>query len=264
LIFTVLCTDVCDYIDWQCDLLEYTWNRAGQSGELLRLVTCPAGTRLPRHQHATVVRVEPQPERYRGYKPMERFFALEQWLHRERPQGTVLFLDPDVVFRRAIRGEAEPGAPRAQLWVDYSPASSQTQAATWPMLIHTRDLEQLLPQWIALTAAIHTATHRWESEMYALVAAAASTRLTFSLEAIGAFVGWPDEQVGEAPLVHYCQDVVDRNGTLLWSKRVYQPWNRIAGADRARHGYCRDLLALLDEYAAVRTGAGSSTGPSLI
>jgi hypothetical protein len=159
LIVTVLCTDVCDYIDWQCDLLEYTWNRAGQSGELLRLI-----------------------------------------------------LDPDVVFRRTIRGEAEPGAPRAQLWVDYSPASSQTQAATWPMLIHTRDLEQLLPQWIALTAAIHTATHRWESDMYALVAAAASTRLTFSLEAIGAFVGWPDEQVGEAPLVHYCQDVVDRNG----------------------------------------------------
>ncbi len=39
LIYSVICTDVNDYIDWQCELLDYSWARAGQPGELVRLVS---------------------------------------------------------------------------------------------------------------------------------------------------------------------------------------------------------------------------------
>jgi hypothetical protein len=236
LIYTVVSTDVNPYIDWQCELLEYTWRRAAQPGELIRIVTCTGDVPLPRHRHARPVRMTPHQSAH-DYKPFER------------PEGTVLVVDPDVVFRRAIAGEASRGAPRAQLWVDYTPVSPRTQAATWPMLIHTADLEGLLPRWISFTAAIHRATHRWESDMHALVSAAAASGLTFSLEAIAAFVGWPDQVVGECPLVHYCQDVVSVDGEVLWTKRSYRPWARVPGAGRARHGYCRDLLALVDEYA---------------
>lgn len=250
MIYSVICTDVNDSIGWQCDLLEYTWKRAKQPGELLRLVTCPEGVLLPQHRHARVLRIAPQPALTHGYKAFERLFALEHWLRRERPEGTVLILDPDSVFRRAITGEARPGAPRAQLWVDYRCETELTQAATWPMLIHTQDLEALLPRWIAFTSAIYKATHRWESDMNGLVAAAAAGGLRFSLDTIGAFVGWPDELVGEAPVVHYCQNVLDRDGEVLWSKRTYQPWAAVTGAERVRHGYCHDLLALINEYAA--------------
>jgi hypothetical protein len=135
LIHTVVCTDVNHSVDWQCRLLEYTWKRAAQSGELLRLVTCAPDVTLPSHTHARVCRMDPQPEQTMGYKAFERLFALEQWLERERPRGTVLILDPDCVFRRAIHHPVEAGAPRAQHWVDYRCASDLTQAATWPMLI---------------------------------------------------------------------------------------------------------------------------------
>jgi hypothetical protein len=253
LIYSVICTDVNDSIGWQCDLLEYTWKRAGQPGELVRLVTCPEGAILPRHYHARVLRAVAQPALTLGYKAFERLFALEHWLRHERPEGTVLILDPDCVFRRAITGDVKPGAPRAQRWVDYRCETELTQAATWPMLIHTRDLEALLPHWISFTSAIYGATHRWESDMTGLVAAAAVRGLRFSLDAIGAFVGWPDELVGEAPIVHYCQNVLADDGELLWSKRTYQPWAPVTGAEQARHGYCRDLLALLNEYAAKRS-----------
>src|SRR5689334_11577333 len=101
MIYSVVCTDLTAYIGWQCDLLEYTWKRAAQPGKLLRLVTCGVGNPLPRHRYATVLRVDRRPELDRGYKPFERLFALEQWLSREQPQGTVLVIDPDVVFRKA-------------------------------------------------------------------------------------------------------------------------------------------------------------------
>ena len=254
MIYSVVCTDLDPSVGWQCELLEYTWKRAGQPGELLRLVTCPPEAALPRHSHARVVRVAPEPERTRTYKAFERLFALEAWLDGERPDGTVLVLDPDCVFRRAITQEVEPGAPRAQHWVDYRSRTDVVQAATWPMLVHTRDLAALLPRWIAFVGAIHAATHRWESDMYALVAAAAG-RLRFSLDAIGVYVGWSGELADEAPIVHYCQDVVDGDGGLLWSKKTYRPWSPVPGAERARHAYCRDLLRLLNEYALRRRNA---------
>jgi len=252
LIHTVVCTDVNRSVDWQCRLLEYTWKRAAQSGELLRLVTCAADVTLPSHTHARVCRVDPQPGQTMGYKAFERLFALQQWLERERPRGTVLILDPDCVFRRAIDQPVEAGTPRAQHWVDYRCESELTQAATWPMLIDAGDLQALLPSWISFTAAVYRATHRWESDMYALVSAASVGGLRFSLDAVGAYVGWPDELVGQAPIVHYCQDVVDDEGRTIWAKRSYRPWDAVPNASRAKLAYCRDLLSLVNEHALLQ------------
>ncbi len=252
MIYTVVCTDLNESVDWQCRLLEYTWKRAGQPGTLLRLVSCPEGADLPRHPHAEVRRVEPATHRTMGYRAFERLFALEQWLRADRPHGTVLVLDPDCVFLHPICDLVAPGTPRGQHWVDMTPASDAVQPVTWPMLIDAADLEALLPSWISFTAALYQTTHRWESDMYALVSAAAAMELRFSLAAVGAFVGWPDEQVGGAPIVHYCQEVLDSQGRLLWSKRSYRPWDAVANPNRAKHHYCRDLLALVNEYAALR------------
>jgi hypothetical protein len=251
MIYAVVCTDVNDYVDWQCEFLEYSWKRAGQSGELIRLVTCSDNTPLPRHRHARVVRMAAPSERTGGYLAFERLFVLQDWLRLEQPQGTVLILDPDCAFRGRIEKEAQPGAPIAQHWVDHR-AKPPLQAATWPALIHTGDLERLLPGWINFTGAIHASVGRWESDMFGFVTAAAVLGMRFSLDTVAAFINWPDEVVGEAPIVHYCQDVVSAGGEVLWSKRAYRPWGDVPGVEEAKHSYCRDLLAILNEYAALR------------
>lgn len=288
MIYSVVCTNVNDYVNWQCELLEYSWKRAKQPGSLLRLVSCPQDVPLPEHRHARVVRVGPPRRRARRYVAYERLFALRDWLHREQPVGSVLILDPDCVFRRPIEEEVAARAPRAQLWVDFDTTGrvwtyrrrpwskkrgvidtlytidpARLQAATWPALLHARDLERILPAWIEATGVIRAATGRWASDMLGFVIAAAESGLRFSLDAIGAFVNWPDELVGEAPIVHYCQDVHATDGSLLWAKRTYEPWESVAGSERAQHGYCRDLLAILNEYAALRRndrGAAGSNG----
>lgn len=247
--YSVVCTDTSPYVGWQCELLEYSWKRAGQPGQLLRLVTAPGDVPIPAHQLAIVSRVPYQPALYYGYKCLERLYAFQHWLQSERPRGTVIVLDPDFVFLRPIPDEVPPGAPRAQHWVDYTPPSPLTQAATWPLVIHTSDLASLLPAWIEMTVALYSATRRWETDMYAFVAVAAAAKLHFTLEPLGAFVGWPDAQVASAPIVHYCQDVLDGAGNVLWSKRTYRPWERVQGASGARHSYCRELLALIDDFA---------------
>jgi hypothetical protein len=253
-IYSVTCTDANDYIDWQCELLEYSWERAGQPGELIRLVTCPEGAALPDHKHTRVVHIGTSLDRTGGYLAFERLFALQDWLRLERPEGSVLILDPDCVFRRSVTEEVEPGSPRAQHWIDF-PGEHTAQAATWPALIHTHDLETLLPRWIESTGAIRAATGRWESDMFGLVTAAANSGLRFTLDTIAAFVKWPDEVVGKAPIVHYCQDVLAMDGDVLWSKRSYQPWEAVVAPETAQHVYCRELLMILNECAQQRRGA---------
>jgi len=287
-IYSVVCTNVNDYINWQCELLEYTWKRAKQPGSLIRLVNCREDTRLPEHRHARVVRVGSPRKRTRRYIAYERLFALQDWLRREQPEGSVLILDPDCVFRRPVETEVAPGAPTAQHWVDFESTGrvwtyrrwpwsrkrnvvdalydldrGQLQAATWPALIHTRDLERILPAWIEATRVIRAATGRWASDMLGFVIAAAESGLRFSLDVIGAFVKWPDELVGEAPIVHYCQDVYATDGSLLWAKRTYLPWEAVVGSEQAHHSYCRDLLAILNEYAALRRHDEDASGSDM-
>ena len=112
--------------------------------------------------------------------------------------------------------------------MDFDGDGYGAQAATWPALIHTSDLEALLPGWIAFTRSIWKTTRRWESDMTGFVSAGATSGLRFSLDTIAAFVNWPEELVGDAPVIHYCQDVVATDGTLIWSKRDYHPWAAVA------------------------------------
>ena len=164
----------------------------------------------------------------------------------------MLISDPDYVFRRPIEREASPGSPIAQRWLEYR-RQAETQGFTWPALVHTSDLARLLPNWIRLTKAIFQATNRWESDMFALVSAAATIGMRFELATLGAFIGWPDNEVEDAPIVHYCQEVLARDGRPLWYKRAYTPWEKLDGVGEAEFSYCNDLLRIVNEFGDLKS-----------
>jgi hypothetical protein len=114
------------------------------------------------------------------------------------------------------------------------------------MLIHTSDLERILPRWIELTSSVRQSVQRWESDMYAFVGAVAEDGLGLNTEPLTAWMNWPEDAVAGAPIIHYCQPVEDRHGQVVWSKRDYQPWQPIdVDPAEARLDYCRDLLTIL-------------------
>lgn len=268
MIYTVVCTDINDYANWQCELLEYSWSRIKQPGKLVRLVSCEQDAELPVHRHTEVVRTRPSnthPVSGDFYPPYNRLFSLKQWLDENDIEGTILVVDCDVIFRSPLKTEVNPGAPLAQHWLDYSinnefGAAIQTcskveldslQAATWPALIHSSDLRRILPRWIEITQAVREQLHRQESDMFGFLAASREQELEYTLGTTTAFMPWPDEQVRNAPLVHYCQPVTGLDGEQLWYKQGYQPWTRVAHPEQAELPYCRDLLKLLNEYSGI-------------
>lgn len=274
-LFTLVCTDTSDYAHWQTELLEHSWARAGIPGELVRLVATPNGESPPKHQFARVVQTGAQnthPRLSEPYIPINRLFSLQQWLETERPVGTVLLLDCDMAFRAVPTIQSEPGAPVFQWWYDFRlvepwlgalarlapTAVPHIDPITWPCLIHTSDLRPLMRRWIDLTLALREEIGAWESDMVAFAAAVAERNLPTARSMVAAWTPWPDDVVGDAPIIHYCQSLLDKDGHELWSKRTYRPWEPIPEADLAALGYGRDLLRILGRYATLRSMAAAA------
>lgn len=274
-LYSVVCTDTNPYGTWQTEFLEHSWLRAGMPGELLRLVGTPDGEALPVHRTARVVCTSASnthPRLDSDYTGMNRLHSLNEWLERERPVGTVLIMDCDFVFRGPLDRRAEPGRPIGQDWYDFTMGghwaeaadaitpgiSERTQSVTWPLFIHTSDLRRIINRWVDVTARLRKSTGAWESDMVALTIVLAEYELTCDLEMLAAWMPWPDDVVGDAPIIHYCQPVLDDNGDTLWYKQQYTPWNdlEIDPDDAALH-YCRELLAMFGRYAALRRAADS-------
>ncbi len=272
-IYSVVCTDTHPYGTWQTEFLEHTWVRAGMPGELLRLVGTPNGEDAPAHRTARVVTTSAtnsHPRLDGGYRGMNRLHSLSEWLERERPVGTVLILDCDFVFRAPLDRRAEPGRPIGQDWWDHSwqgdwltvaedlspGITPALQSVTWPLVIHTSDLRRIIDRWVELTARIRKRTDAWESDMFALPIALAEHGLTCELEMLAAWMPWPDDVVGDAPIIHYCQPVLDRAGETIWYKVHYQPWDEVeADPSEAALAYAGELLTMLDRFAALRRRA---------
>lgn len=269
MIYSVICTDTSANIHWQSQLLEYSWSKVNQPGVLVRLVSCRDDEELPTHRHARVIRTRPtniHPETGDHYIPYNRLFSFRQWLDEHQPQGTVLILDPDCVFRRPLHIEVAPGNPIGQHWLDYGVSKAfkdameqisdvvvdELQPLTWPAFIDCDDLRKIISRWITLTAGIRDRIGRWESDMFGFTVACKEIGLEFDLQNNTAWTPWPDEKVGGTSIIHYCQKILNSAGEQIWWKQDYQPWSRVANADTADKHYCRELLALVDEHAGLR------------
>ena len=182
-------------------------------------------------------------------------------------------MDSDFVFRAPITRTVAPGRPVAQKWFRFGNLDGQWgeiaesicpdvqdwfQPVTWPLLIHTDDLRRLMPRWLEITARYRKLNGAWESDMIALIVAAAEQRLEFEFETLGAWMNWPEDFVAGAPIIHYCQPVEAADGTELWYKQGYRPWAEVdVDPDDAALDYCRDLLRMLQEFIALKRVSAS-------
>ena len=193
-----------------------------------------------------------------------------EWLARERPVGTVMFVDADVVFRAPVATLVQPGRPVAQHWLDLppldtiwerytnTPMPANLQPVTWPALIHTEDLTRLLPVWYELTTEIRVASGIWDADMWSFIAASAAIGLRYEMAPLEAAMNWADELVGDPPILHYCLPIRDRQGNSLWYKQGYRPWEPIGhDPSEAKLTWGRELLEIIDRYACQRMAEGS-------
>jgi len=277
MIFTVFTAAANPINQWRAELLEYSWRRLRQPGELVRLTPLPPGQIAPAHLAAQVVETlawNPHPytdDEYAGYEVPT---AVQEWLFRERVEGTVLLLGPNSILQKAVTEEVRPGKVLATPWPELpsgegGPFGLKAELkflecfcvnrdlplapACLPLLIHTSDLRKIAARWAELTAIIRAEYVGPEgrfadADRLAYAIAAAEYRVDHDLTDLG--VG-TDAKRSEAVVIEFGQPIESPRGEIVWDDRVYEPWNDVY-PEKARPGAGRDFLALLNELATRR------------
>lgn len=279
--YTVFSTNNTPYMQWQSELLEYSWKRVEQEGVLIRLVATDNQHDLPAQKHAHCVPTRlwnTHPETGDFYPVYNKPASLLEWVFRDKPEGTVLLLDPDCVFRAPVTQRVAPGSPASQAWIDLSTCApgpqnpfglgadfsfladhcsrldSRTVPVMIPTLIHTSDLRKICARWLDLCGVVRQNFRNskdlpaWESDMFSYLAACAEYDLQHTPISLGICTNWPPESVPDAPIIHYCQPILDKNGTEIFFKQTYTPWNRIDTQLEPRHDYGRDLVNIVNAF----------------
>jgi hypothetical protein len=285
--YTVFSTNLAPRIQWQSDLLEYSWRRVAQEGVLVRLVATDDPGKLPQQKYAECVATrcwDSHPDTGDAYPIYNKPASLLEWLFRDRPEGTVLLIDPDCIFRAPLNRHVAPGFPVAQDWVNQpmrKPGSRypfglpaefaflndhcarvdlSTTAVMIPTLIHTSDLRKVCARWLELCGIVRQYCRNsqglpiWEADMYAYLVACAEYRLQHEPASLGICTNWRPQDAPEAPIVHYCQAIFDRDGHEIFSKFSYQPWTRIDTLGEPELDYSRDLVAIINDYVDETNG----------
>jgi len=283
MIFTVFSTTANEAMLWQSELLEYSWGRVKQPGELVRLVAIGPHQPLPRHRFARVSGTLPwSPHPYTGdvYPPYNKAASLLEWLFVERIEGTILLVEPDCVFRAPVAQEVEPGAARATAWPSLPRAAEgpfglgprfaflerfcvnralEPPCVTWPVLIHSSDLRKLAARWLELMSILRAETAHGadgrldDADQIAYAIAAAEADIPHAIADLGADTA---ARQSEAPLLQYRRAIESARGEVVWDAGVYSGWDTV-DPQAVAPGPGRDFLALLEEYRARRAVGGA-------
>jgi hypothetical protein len=286
MIFTVFSAAPDPATEWQAELLEYSWRRVGQPGELIRLAPRRSGQASPRLTGRVVETLAWNPHPYTDdtYTGYDTPAAVLEWLFRENPVGTVLLLAPHTVLQREVTQEVSPGKALATAWPDMPLGDGGPFGLTesfkllecycvnrelplapvrLPLLIHTSDLRKIAARWLELTSIIRAEAvgvhgkFRFADRL-AYAVAAAEYRVTHSLAELCCDTG-SDKDL---PIIDYSQPVEAKNGEIVWDEKVYRPWDPVF-PEQAQPGAGRDMLAMLHEMLTRReSGADlSATRP---
>ncbi len=291
--YTVFSTDMSPKMQWQSDLLEYSWKKVDQEGVLIRLIATDDPANLPAQQYAHCVATTPwnvHPDTGDSYPIYNKPASLLEWVFREGPEGTVLILDPDCVFRAPVTRRVSPGSPISQRWVDFrigrpsarSPfglgegfsflkdhctrVDKAVAAVMIPTLIHTSDLRKLCARWLQLCGVVrdnycHAEGEKvWEADMFAYLAACAEYGIDHETASLGICTNWNPADVPDAPIIHYCQPILSTDGGEIFYKHTYKPWAFVDTNAEPRQAYGRDMIALVNDY--VRDVAGIRQTPT--
>ena len=292
--YTVFSTSDNPAMQWQSELLEHSWKDVRQEGALIRLVATDDPQHLPRHRYAQTVPTSPwnvHPVTGDDYVIYNKPASLLEWLIRERPEGTVLLLDPDCVFRKPVTRRVPPGAPVSQTWIgltlaapskkrpfgfpdgfsflnDYCARTNIASSAVMiPTLIHTSDLRRICARWLELCG--HVRDHYRdvegrkirEADMFAYVAASAEYGLQHEPAALGVCTNWDPADAPDAPIIHYCQSIVAADGRELFNKYSYQPGNALDTSAVPLCDYGNDLVAIVNDFVEKTYGVVTPPSP---
>ena len=259
------------YQEWQADLLDYSFAKSGQPGSLVRLVSEDLD-HVGREISLSSVGDTFSSPAYEGatgsfkYKPMNKPGALGYFLNETEvgqkldDTDVVILVDPDMIFTKEWTPDFDEGTVFGQKWKGYSRGyckktskedrfcpRTDNDALMYPFAIYVKDLRKIVKDYYEYSK-YYTQTRDWMQEMTALVLAMNKNGLKIETEEnIGICNNWDNNNDEDAPLVHYCQTVKDKDGRELWGKHRHNMGDKVPDPSVAQNRVDRVVLETIHE-----------------
>ncbi len=201
------------YQSWQCDLLEFSYVMTGQSGKLICLCSEGENGNLP-PRASRVAEVVALPSYMKNDKTGDfwgianKVCSLKAWIEDGSLEGSVMFVDPDMIFLDKIDLSVSEGTVIGQRWPEPVVANYEIfdkycrtnrdritleSIFMYPYIMHTTDIRRTIERYVELSYEIRSKENKWESDMYALIIVAAEYGLQIKTkDSLGVCSHWPE------------------------------------------------------------------------
>jgi hypothetical protein len=259
------------YQEWQAELLDYSFKKVKQPGTLIRLCSEDGrypGRRVPLSRAGHTIgtpnfsRLTPEIDWPVMNKPGALKWFFEHTLFHD--EDTLIFLDPDMIFTKAWNPAVTRGSVYGQKWKGYSKdycqrtsvqpelcPTSDDECVMYPFAIKAGDMKRISGDIEYFSRKGHLKCDSWMADMSAFVTAMVKDGLSVQTEEnIGLCNNWDNSDDEEAPIMHYCQPIKDKEGKGIWHKRKYKAWDAPPDSAAATNRVDREVLKMLHEHIA--------------
>ena len=258
--YVVYSTSNSNYQSWQCKLLEHSFKKVNQPGKLIRL--CSYNYHDPHRKFDTsdiseIIKLPDYRTRWTNYtKEVDKDYgivnkieSLKYWLKNYKDlndSDVVLFLDPDMIFAKAVTQTVEPGTILGQRWIDegaHDGKPFKTYAShikdkitrdtvfMYPYIATVGDLRKIVDRYASVCYKIRLEDYPdlWEAEMFSLIIAAHEQHIQVkTIDNLGFCTTWADREnytskqfVDSISIYHYPWSVLDKYGERIFNKQDY-------------------------------------------
>ncbi|MCK4919382.1 MAG: hypothetical protein KAS01_03260, partial [Candidatus Pacebacteria bacterium] len=198
-------------------------------------------------------------------------------------EDTLIFLDPDMIFVKAWDPKVEKGKAYGQKWKGYLKSYCQKisiqpelcparddECLMYPFVIKAGDMKKMSDDIEYFSRKGYFKCADWMGDMPAYVTAMVKHKLIVETkDNIGVCNNWDNCDDEEAPIMHYCQPIKDKNGEEIWDKRNYDGCGLPPDSSLATNRVDREVLKTLKEYILLKpkqinSGQKSTTITSLL
>jgi hypothetical protein len=268
--YIIVPTSNSNYQSWQCRLLNWSRKKVNQSGKLIFL-TCEdeMGKDRPfdvytdpdvESIHLTDYCIDweknesfaKRGEKYWWGAIPNKYSSIEWFCNNYHipEDGTLLFMDPDMIFLEKIDFKPEENEIIAQRFIHYyamEPWSNDIDGmgVMYPFCIRLSTLRKIINDYRIGSEEIKRKTTRWESEMWGFDYAVKKNNLKIQyLNYFGMCTAWTkNNSTYTSPIVHYPNEIVNKEGKRIWFKQDYTSDQKIPiSLSQTRNEFERQLL----------------------
>ena len=270
-IYTIYSISNSPYMEWQADLLDYSFKKSGQPGTLIRLCSDDEGymnrkRTISKNGYTLFTKSYAVPAPGKTCATLNKCFSIDYLFEKYKfnENAMLIFLDPDMIFVKPWNpyNEFSKGTIYGQKWkgygyeyckktsVDFSKCP-QTENYTYmfPFAIMANDLKDISTE-IATTSKSGFLKHNdWMVDMTAFLTVPIKHNIKIeAVDNIGICGNWDNANDKDAPIMHYCQPINDKKRNKIWYKQEYKANQDVPNPNEADNLVGYNVLSTIKSY----------------